>query len=240
MQGVSNMNKTNIDPSEIAKFSTHAAHWWDLNGQFKSLHDINPLRLGYINQKAPLAGKRVIDIGCGGGILSESMAKLGAKVTGLDMSEAALKVAELHLLESQAEIEYVHDTAENLAAKRPSEYDIVTCLEMLEHVPDPAAIIKACSALAKPDGDIFFSTLNRNLKSYLFAIVGAEYILKLLPQHTHEFDKFIRPSELVDWSKQAGLSALDMTGMTYNLLSKQYKLTSDVSVNYLVHLKKIG
>jgi 2-polyprenyl-6-hydroxyphenyl methylase/3-demethylubiquinone-9 3-methyltransferase len=227
------MTNQNIDPTEIAKFSEHASQWWDMNGQFKPLHDINPLRLGYINQRAPL-----IDIGCGGGILSESMANKGAIVTGLDMSEAALGVAKLHLLESGAQVEYILDTVEHLASLRPAQYDIVTCLEMLEHVPDPFSVIQACAKLVKPGGDIFFSTLNRNLKPYLFAIVGAEYILKLLPQNTHDFAKFIRPSELGEWSRQAGLSIKEMNGMSYHLLTKEYKLTDDVSVNYLVHLKK--
>lgn len=230
--------RTNIDPLEIAKFSEHASHWWDKSGEFKPLHEINPLRLAYINQKVPLTGKTVIDIGCGGGILSESMAELGAKVTGVDMSEAALNVAKLHLHESHAEVEYVLTTAENIAAERSGQYDVVTCLEMLEHVPDPASIIKACAELVKPGGHVFFSTLNRNLKAYLFAIVGAEYILKLLPQHTHDFAKFIRPAELSNWARLANLNVEDMTGMTYNPLTRQYKLTDDVSVNYLVHLKK--
>ncbi|MDR3477500.1 MAG: bifunctional 2-polyprenyl-6-hydroxyphenol methylase/3-demethylubiquinol 3-O-methyltransferase UbiG [Gammaproteobacteria bacterium] len=232
------MTNQNIDPVEIAKFSEQASQWWDRNGPLKSLHDINPLRLDYINQRAPLKGKTVIDIGCGGGILSESMANLGAKVTGLDMSEAGLSVAKLHLLESGAKVEYILDTAENMAAQRPEQYDVVTCLEMLEHVPDPISVINACAKLVKPGGDIFFSTINRNMKSYLFAIVGAEYILKLLAKNTHDYAKFIRPSELGEWTRQAGLSIKEMNGMTYHLLTKQYKLTDDVSVNYLLHLKK--
>ncbi len=230
------MSKNNIDSIEIAKFSDRAAHWWDLDGQFKSLHEINPIRLAYINERAPLQGKSVIDIGCGGGILAESMAKFEAKVTGIDMSEAALNVAKLHQLESKTQIEYLLTTAETIAAERPQQYDIVTCLEMLEHVPDPLSIIRAAAALVKPNGHLFFSTINRNMKAYLFAIVGAEYILKLLPQRTHDFDKFIRPSELTAWARQANLQVADMAGINYNIFSKKYSLTDDVSVNYLMHL----
>jgi 2-polyprenyl-6-hydroxyphenyl methylase/3-demethylubiquinone-9 3-methyltransferase len=229
----------NVDPSEIAKFSEHAAHWWDTQGQFKALHDINPLRLEYIHQHAPLADKTVIDVGCGGGILTESMAHLGAHVTGIDMSEAAINVAKLRQLEMQTDIQYHQTTAEDMAAKYPEQYDIVTCLEMLEHVPDPLSIIQACAKLVKPGGHIFFSTLNRNMKSYLFAIIGAEYLLKLLPQNTHDFAKFIQPSELADWSRKANLTVMDMIGLHYHVLTKQYKLTPDISVNYLMHLKKI-
>lgn len=232
------MSSQNIDPSEIAKFSASAAHWWDLNGEFKALHDMNPLRLNYINERAPLPGKKVIDIGCGGGILTESMALLGATVTGVDMSDAALTVAKLHQHESGVQVEYLQSTAEDIAAQRPAQYDVVTCLEMLEHVPDPSAIIRACANLVKPDGQVFFSTLNRNMKSYLFAIVGAEYVLKLLPQETHDFAKFIRPSELSDWSRQAGLTVKDMIGIHYNVFTKKFSLGEDVSVNYLVHLIK--
>jgi 2-polyprenyl-6-hydroxyphenyl methylase/3-demethylubiquinone-9 3-methyltransferase len=231
------MNKSNIDPAEIAKFTEHAAHWWDLEGQFKPLHEINPLRLHYINTKTTLANKAVIDVGCGGGILTESMAKCGATVTGIDMSVAALNVAKLHQLETQTQIEYILTTAEDIALERPHYYDVVTCLEMLEHVPDPLSVIRACAKLVKPTGHVFFSTLNRNLKSYLFAIVGAEYILKMLPQNTHDFSKFIRPAELDTWARQMGLTILDMTGISYHLLTKEYKLTADVSVNYLMHLQ---
>jgi 2-polyprenyl-6-hydroxyphenyl methylase/3-demethylubiquinone-9 3-methyltransferase len=230
------MNKMNVDPSEIAKFSEHAAHWWDLEGQFKALHQINPLRLSYINQQVNLADKTVIDIGCGGGILTDSMAKLGAKVTGIDMSEAALNVAKLHQLESQTQIEYILSTAENIAAERPAQYDVVTCLEMLEHVPDTLSVIKACAALVKPSGHVFFSTINRNMKAYLFAIVGAEYLLKLLPQHTHDFAKFIRPAELTSWAREGKLNVCNIAGIQYNPFTKVYKLSDDVSVNYLMHL----
>lgn len=224
----------NFDPEEITKFSQSAAHWWDLNGEFKMLHEMNPIRLDYISQKISLQGKKVIDIGCGGGILSESMARLGADVTGIDLSDAALKVAKLHLLETNTQVEYLHTTAEKIAAERPAQYDVVTCMEMLEHVPDPMSIVHACASLVKPDGHIFFSTLNRNLKSYLFAIIGAEYFLKLLPQQTHDFSKFIRPSELAEWARKTGLSVKEMKGIHYNPLTKKFSLNDDVSVNYLV------
>ncbi|HSW68896.1 MAG TPA: bifunctional 2-polyprenyl-6-hydroxyphenol methylase/3-demethylubiquinol 3-O-methyltransferase UbiG [Gammaproteobacteria bacterium] len=228
---------SNIDPNEIKKFTQSAAHWWDTSGEFKALHDINPLRVGYIHQKAPLAGKTVIDIGCGGGILSESMAKLGAQVTGIDMSEDVLNVAKLHQHESGIRVDYELISAEEIAEKQPKKYDVVTCLEMLEHVPDPSSIILASAKLVKPGGDIFFSTLNRNVKSYLFAILGAEYILKLIPKNTHDFAKFIRPSELHAWCRNAGLHVVEMIGLSYNLMTKQYFLSEDISVNYLVHVK---
>jgi 2-polyprenyl-6-hydroxyphenyl methylase/3-demethylubiquinone-9 3-methyltransferase len=227
--------RNNFDPAEIAKFTEHASNWWDLQGDFKPLHEINPLRLGYINQKAPLAGKKVIDIGCGGGILTESMAALGAEVTGIDMSAAALDVAKLHLLESGLQIEYLLTTAEAAAHERPEQYDIVTCLELLEHVPDPVSVVSACAALVKPDGHVFFSTINRNFKAYLFAVIGAEYVLKLLPKHTHDYAKFIQPAELAKWARQNRLNVDDITGMTYNPLTKIYKLSADTSVNYLMH-----
>lgn len=228
----------NIDPIEIAKFSDSAAHWWDKNSEFKSLHDINPLRVNYINEKAPLAGKKVIDIGCGGGILSEGMARLGAQVTGIDMSESALKVAKLHAIETGMTVDYQHITAEEMAQSHAGQFDIVTCLEMLEHVPDPASIVTACAALVKPGGQVFFSTLNRNMKSYLFAIIGAEYLLKMLPQNTHDFAKFIQPSELAEWSRAAGLVVQDITGMSYNIFTKEYSLGSDISVNYLMQAER--
>lgn len=230
------LHEPNIDPTEIAKFSATAAHWWDLNGECKPLHDMNPLRIHYINEKASLKNKSVIDIGCGGGILTEAMALLSAAhVTGIDMSEPALNVAKLHQIESGTHVEYLLIPAEEIAAQRPKQYDIVTCLEMLEHVPDPASIVEAAAALVKPGGSVFFSTLNRNLKSYLFAIIGAEYILKLLPQNTHDYSKFIRPSELSEWCRHAGLVIKDMKGMHYNPFTKQFSLNADVSVNYLIH-----
>ncbi len=231
-------NETNVDPAEIAKFSALATRWWDENSEFKPLHNINPLRLDYIDQHAPLAGKKVLDVGCGGGILSEGMAKAGAEVTGIDMAEASLNVAKLHCLESELEIDYQLIPVEELAKQTPASFDTVTCLEMLEHVPDPASIITACAALLKPGGNLFLSTINRNPKSYLFAIVGAEHILKLLPKGTHEHKKFIRPSELAQWSRQAGLESNDIKGMVYNPFTGVYKLSSDVSVNYLIHMKK--
>jgi 2-polyprenyl-6-hydroxyphenyl methylase/3-demethylubiquinone-9 3-methyltransferase len=232
------MTKPNIDLGEINKFSASAAHWWEEQGEFKTLHDINPLRLNYINERAHLADKKVIDIGCGGGILTESMAKLGANVTGIDMSQTALNVAKLHQLETGIQSEYIHTTAEAIAKERPAQYDVVTCLEMLEHVPDPASVIRACSALVKPGGHIFLSTINRNPKAYLFAILGAEYLLKLLPAQTHDYAKFIKPSELAEWTRKVDLTLLDMTGITYNLFTKEFSLGKDISVNYLVHTKK--
>lgn len=233
------MNK-NIDQTEIDKFTDLSAHWWDPKGELWTLHEINPLRLAWINDTCSLANKTVIDIGCGGGILSESMAKLGAHVTGIDMSQGAINVAELHQLETGVPVEYLLRTAEDIAKDRPGNYDVVTCLEMLEHVPDPAAVIQACATLVKPGGDVFFSTLNRNIKAYMFAIIGAEYVLKLLPQSTHDYAKFIKPSELAEWSRKAGLNTMSMAGINYNPFIKQFKLSHDVSVNYLVHLKKIG
>ncbi len=226
---------TNVDPDEIAKFNALASRWWSPNGEFKPLHDINPLRLNWIDTRVQLAGKRVIDIGCGGGILAESMARRTAVVTGIDMGEAALAVAKLHLLESGVAIEYLHSTAEDMAVQRAGQYDTVTCLEMLEHVPDPGAVIAACAQLVKPGGDVFFSTINRNPKAYLFAIVGAEHILRLLPRGTHEYAKFIRPSEMAGWCRDAGLDVREMTGMHYNPLTGSYWLGRDVSVNYLLH-----
>ena len=228
------MTQTNMDPNEIAKFEALASRWWDPNSEFKPLHDINPLRLDYIDQQAGLAGKKVLDVGCGGGILAEAMASRGAEVTGIDLGEAPLSVAELHLLESGESVEYRRIAAEALAEEMPERFDIVTCMEMLEHVPDPSSIIRACSRLVKPEGHVFFSTLNRNPKSFLLAIVGAEYILGLLPKGTHEYAKFIRPSELDHWARQAGLETVDFTGMTYNPLSRRYRLGRDIDVNYLV------
>jgi 2-polyprenyl-6-hydroxyphenyl methylase/3-demethylubiquinone-9 3-methyltransferase len=228
----------NFDQSELDKFASLAVHWWDPEGELKTLHQLNPLRLAYIQEKTPLAGKKVIDIGCGGGILSESMASAGAIVTGLDMNASLIDVAKLHLLESGMQVEYLHTSAEKIAEERTGSYDVVTCLEMLEHVPDPASIIKACSQLLKPGGHVFFSTLNRNPKSYLFAIVGAEYILKLLPKNTHDYAKFIRPSELSKWSREAGLTPSGLKGISYDPFNHTFSLTDDVSVNYLFDAAK--
>lgn len=229
----------NVDFSEVAKFEALASRWWDRESEFKPLHDINPLRLNFIDERVGLAGKKVLDVGCGGGILSESMALRGADVSGIDMGEAPLSVAKLHQLESGLQINYRRITAEELAEQEPAQYDVVTCLEMLEHVPNPAGVIAACARLVKPGGQVFFSTINRNPKAYLFAIVGAEYVMKMLPKGTHDFSKFIRPSELGNWCRSAGLKTADLTGMTYNPLTKQYKLDSkDVSVNYLLQCLK--
>ena len=229
----------NVDQDEIAKFEKLASRWWDPNSEFKPLHDINPLRAGWIDQHASVSGKSVLDVGCGGGLLCEALAHRGATVTGIDMGEAPLSVARLHQLESGVEVNYLRSTAEALAAQRTGEFAVVTCLEMLEHVPDPSAVIQACADLCQPGGDLFFSTINRNPKSFLFAIVGAEYILNLLPRGTHEYDKLIKPSELARWIRAAGLEMQEMMGMTYNPLTKRYRLTSsDVSVNYLIRAKK--
>lgn len=227
---------SNLDPQEISKFEALASRWWDPSSEFKPLHEINPLRLDFIDSHSGgLANKKVVDIGCGGGILSESMAARQATVSGIDMGEAPLNVARLHLLESGLEVDYQKITAEELAAREPASYDVVTCMEMLEHVPNPASVIKACHDLVKPGGHVFFSTINRNPKSYLFAIIGAEYLLRMLPKGTHDYQKFIRPSELHQWSRQAGLNVHNVTGMIYNPLSRRYSLGADVDVNYLVH-----
>lgn len=226
-------NTHNVDPDEIAKFEKLAARWWDPNSEFKPLHDINPLRLEYIKNIAELEGKRILDVGCGGGLLTEAMADAGAEVVGIDMGTAPLNVARLHQLESGHTIDYRQVTVEQLADEQPAAFDIVTCLEMLEHVPDPASVIEACARLAKKDGHVFFSTINRNPKAYLFAVIGAEYLLQLLPKGTHDYSKFIRPSEMERWARAAGLQLNDLTGMTYNPLSRSYRLAPDVSVNYL-------
>ena len=228
----------NVDRNEIAKFEALASRWWDPNSEFKPLHDINPLRLNYIDERARLPGKKVLDVGCGGGILSEGMSHRGAHVTGIDMGEAPLSVAKLHSLESGVKVDYRRITVEELADQEAGQYDVVTCMEMLEHVPSPESVVAACTRLLKPGGQAFFSTLNRNPKSFLFAIVGAEYVLQMLPKGTHEFKKFIRPSELAGWIRNAGLEFKDITGMTYNPITKRYKLGSDVDVNYLVHATK--
>jgi 2-polyprenyl-6-hydroxyphenyl methylase/3-demethylubiquinone-9 3-methyltransferase len=228
----------NVDPGEIEKFEKLAGRWWDPNSEFKALHDINPLRLDYIDRLAPLAGKRVIDVGCGGGLLTEGMAARGAAVTGIDMGKTPLSVARLHQHESGLEIDYQQTTAEQVASEQPGSFDIVTCLEMLEHVPNPATTIAACAALVKDDGRVFFSTINRNPKAYLFAVIGAEYLLQLLPRGTHDYTKFIRPSEMEGWAREAGLQLTDLSGMSYNPLTREYTLGKDVSVNYLACFQK--
>lgn len=239
MPEVSSPNITaNVDPQELNKFATLAHKWWDANSEFKPLHDINPLRLCYIDQYASLTKKTVLDVGCGGGILSESMAAKGAHVTGIDLGEKALGVARLHQLESGANVNYRCIAVEQLAAEQPQHYDVVTCMEMLEHVPDPASIVASCAALVKPGGQVFFSTLNRNLKAYLLAVIGAEYVLNMLPKGTHEYEKFIKPSELSRWCRRAGLQVEEVIGMSYNPLSKIYALSPDVSVNYIIRAVK--
>ncbi len=228
----------NVDPAEIAKFSELAHHWWDTNSDFKPLHDINPLRLDYIDGIAGLRGKIVLDVGCGGGILTESVAQRGAQVTGIDLADKPLKVAQLHLLESGNQVEYRNISAEDLACELPQHFDVVTCMELLEHTPDPASIVRACAALAKPGGHLFFSTLNRNPKSYLLAVIGAEYVLRMLPRGTHRYEKFIKPSELGAFCRHAGLDVREVIGMTYNPLTKRYALGPDTDVNYIMHCEK--
>lgn len=225
---------SNVDAVEIEKFSALAHKWWDPNSEFKPLHEINPLRLTYIDRIASLAGKIALDVGCGGGILSEALADAGATVTGIDLADKSLSVAKLHLLESGKQVEYRKVAVEALAKERPASFDVVTCMEMLEHVPDPAAVVAACAKLVKPNGHVFFSTLNRNPKSYLFAIIGAEYVLNLLPRGTHDYAKFIKPSELAQWCRNAGLEVTEVTGMSYNPLNKTYSLGRDTGVNYLL------
>ena len=230
----------NVDPAELAKFSELAHHWWDPESEFRPLHQINPLRLDWIARQATLAaGQQVLDVGCGGGILAEAMARQGAEVLGIDLATKSLKVAQLHALESElGNISYREVAVEALAAERPASFDVVTCMEMLEHVPDPASVVKACAELVKPGGWVFFSTLNRNPKSFLFAIVGAEYVLKLLPRGTHEFAKFIKPSELASYCRAAGLDLQGTRGMEYNPLTKRYWLSGDTSVNYMIATRK--
>ncbi len=225
----------NVDPGEIAKFAKLAERWWDPHSEFRPLHEINPLRLGFIDERVGLQGKTVLDIGCGGGILAESMAALGAKVTGIDLGEAPLAVATLHLKESGQQVEYRMIAAEDLAREQPATFDVVTCMEMLEHVPDPASTVRACAQLVKPGGQVFFSTINRNPKAWLFAIVGAEYVLGLLPRGTHDYMKFIKPSELAAWARTAGLHAREFTGMHYNPVTQRYSLGPGVDVNYIAH-----
>lgn len=228
----------NVEAAEVNKFAELAHQWWDMQGVFKPLHQLNPLRLNYIDSRASIAGKRVLDVGCGGGILSESMAQRGAQVTGIDMADKSLQVAQLHALESGVQLEYRCVAVEALAQEAPHTFDVVTCMEMLEHVPDPASVVRACATLVKPGGHVFFSTLNRNAKAYLMAVVGAEYVLNLLPKGTHDYSKFIKPSELAAWMRQSGLELQHQTGVTYHPLNKQYALTMDASVNYMLHAIK--
>ncbi|MEP6679211.1 MAG: bifunctional 2-polyprenyl-6-hydroxyphenol methylase/3-demethylubiquinol 3-O-methyltransferase UbiG [Betaproteobacteria bacterium] len=231
----------NADPAELAKFSALAHRWWDPESEFRPLHEINPLRLGWIEAQAgSLAGKRIVDVGCGGGILAEAMAGRGARVTGIDLSDKALGVARLHQLESGVEVDYRLIAAEALAAAEPASADVVTCMEMLEHVPQPASVVAACATLAKPGATLVFSTLNRNPKSYAFAILGAEYVLGLLPKGTHDWARFIRPAELAGWARRVDLEMAELVGMTYNPLSRRYRLEPDTSVNYLAAFRKAG
>lgn len=232
------MENSNYDRSELEKFEAIAEKWWDRKSEFKPLHDINPLRANYIDERARVSGKKVIDVGCGGGILSEALAHKGAQVTGIDMGEAPLGVARLHASENAMDIEYLHSTAEQIAKDRAQQYDTVCCLEMLEHVPDPASVVQACHDLVKPGGHVFFSTINRNPKAYALAIIGAEYILRLLPRGTHDYDKLIKPSELSKAARDAGLLVKELTGMTFNPLTDTYKLGKNVDVNYLMYCQR--
>jgi 2-polyprenyl-6-hydroxyphenyl methylase / 3-demethylubiquinone-9 3-methyltransferase len=228
----------NIDPNEIEKFDKISDRWWDLSGEMKSLHDINPLRMEYINKRRSLDGLNVLDVGCGGGILSEALAAAGAKVTGIDMALSPLKSAKVHSKVSNLKIDYQQSTVENWAQKNPNVYDVVTCMELIEHVPDPCSVVIACSRLIKAGGDIFFATINRTLKAFIYVIIGGEYILRILPRKTHQYNRFIKPSEMDQWAKKAGLTKNDFTGMHYNLVTKMYKLGGDLSVNYLMHYIK--
>lgn len=227
-------HETNVDPAELAKFNELAHRWWDPQGEFRPLHEINPLRLQWIAERAPLEGKAALDVGCGGGILAEAMAQRGASVTGIDLGDKALRIAELHQLESGVKVRYESASAEEFADLHGSEFDVVTCMELLEHVPEPASTVAACARLVKPGGRVIFSTINRNLKAYLLAVIGAEYVLKLLPKGTHDYARFIKPSELTRWCREAGLQPLEMTGMTYNPLLKKYSLGPDCDVNYML------
>ena len=238
MLGHMNPTHANVDAGEISKFEALAARWWDPHSEFKPLHDINPLRLDYIDRRTSLQGKQVLDVGCGGGILSEGMAQRGARVIGIDMGEAPLAVARLHKHESGIDVDYQKATAEQFATQHAGQFDVVTCMEMLEHVPHPASVIEACAQLVKPGGHVFFSTINRNPKSFLFAIVGAEYVLRMLPKGTHEYSKFIKPSELELWLRHSGLTLRELTGMSYNPLTRRYSLGYDVDVNYLMHSQR--
>lgn len=231
-------HKQNIDPAEIKKFEDLASRWWDTQGEFKPLHEMNPLRLNFINSGSPLDEKKVIDIGCGGGILSESMAACGATITGIDMGKAPLSVARLHAIESDLDIDYQQITAEEMAQKNPDAFDVITCMEMLEHVPDPASVINACCKLVKPGGSVYFSTINRNPKSYAFAIVGAEYVMKMLPRGTHDYAKFIKPSELDEWARASGLKLVNLKGVSYNPFTRLFRLSDNVDVNYMMHYSR--
>jgi 2-polyprenyl-6-hydroxyphenyl methylase / 3-demethylubiquinone-9 3-methyltransferase len=228
----------NVDQAELEKFSALAHRWWDPHGEFRPLHEINPLRLEWIALHAPLEGKRVLDVGCGGGILAEAMARKGAHVTGIDLSEKALRVAQLHLNESKVSVTYEAVNAEDLAKSKPAAFDVVTCMELLEHVPDPSSMVAACAQLVRPGGQVFFSTINRNAKAYLFAVVGAEYVLGLLPKGTHDYQRFIKPSELARWSRDAGLRTGELLGMTYNPITRRYALGRDCDVNYLLQCRR--
>ena len=224
----------NVDPAELEKFSQLASRWWDPHGEFRPLHEINPLRLEWIESRASLAGKKVLDVGCGGGILAEAMAQRGAHVTGIDLAQKSLRVAQLHLLQSRADVVYEEASPEQLAEHRAGAFDVVTCMEMLEHVPEPASVVAACARLVRPGGQVFFSTINRNPKSYLFAVIGAEYVLRLLPRGTHDYMRFIKPSELSRWCRTTGLRTAELVGMTYNPLTQRYRLEADCDVNYLL------
>jgi 2-polyprenyl-6-hydroxyphenyl methylase/3-demethylubiquinone-9 3-methyltransferase len=229
---------TNVDPNEIRKFEEIAHRWWDMDSEFKPLHDINPLRLNYIDNRAAIRGKKVLDVGCGGGILAESMAHRGAEVTGIDLGETPLSVATLHALETGIAMDYRQIPVEALAQEMPGQFDVVTCMEMLEHVPDPESVIRACATLVKPEGHVFFSTLNRNPKAFMLAIVGAEYVMKMLPKGTHEYAKFIRPSELEQAARKNGLDLINISGLSYNPLFQSYRISKDVDVNYMMHFVK--
>ena len=238
MNSAMNAAASNHDPAEIARFDATAQRWWDLQGEFRPLHVLNPVRLDYVDEKASLRGKRVLDVGCGGGILTEAMARRGAQVTGIDLAPQTIEVAELHALESQLTIRYVREAAEAHAAHSAGAYDVVTCMEMLEHVPEPESVLRALHDLVRPGGDVFVSTLNRNLKSYLMAVIGAEYVLNMLPRGTHTYDRFIKPSELSRWARAAGLSVLDIAGLAYDPIRHTASRTGDVAVNYMMHLRR--